>query len=266
MGRLSDSNLTSRLADVQSSLQQVQGLAAAPQLLLQVKEQMEMATKMAESLADDYHRAQQRLKVLEKMIKVALSLTGYSDDMIEDLQRELEDVKDGQSTNTEHEAEKEGEHPHRVGSTLSRSSGSSGEARRLEESPETPSRSSGPSRHPETDEHHLPGRPRPRVPTPDQIESLEDILRQAFETGSPKEAWEASQALVAFAREVVIEAARARFKANFGSSQCLTCDGLKVRPGVVATCAQMKQCYYSSALRDPDKLSRVAETLSELKS
>jgi hypothetical protein len=82
--------LPDKLGELQSSLQQVQGLAAAPQLLMQIKEQMEMATKMAESLADDYHRTQKKLELLERMVKVALSLTGYSDDMIEDLQKELE--------------------------------------------------------------------------------------------------------------------------------------------------------------------------------
>jgi hypothetical protein len=39
---------------------------------------------------------------------------------------------------------------------------------------------------------------------------------------------------------------------------------LQARPGVVATCVQMRKCYYTSLTRDPDKLSVVTETLADL--
>jgi hypothetical protein len=81
---------TNQLETVQQSLKKAQGLAEAPQLLLQIKEQLETATRMSESLADDYHRTQQRVRVLEGMVRVALDLAGYSNDMIEDLEAELE--------------------------------------------------------------------------------------------------------------------------------------------------------------------------------
>ena len=78
------------LEEFQKSLDKVQGLAAAPQLLQQIKDQLESAQRLTESLADDYYRTQQRLKVLEKMVRISLELGGYSEDMIKDLERELE--------------------------------------------------------------------------------------------------------------------------------------------------------------------------------
>jgi hypothetical protein len=169
-------------------------------------------------------------------------------------------VSDDKSTITELEVE-EGEHHLRMGSAFSGGRGSSGETR----GPSGKEIEGGlpePSRHPEENEHPLQHRSRKRVSTPSRVDQLEAGLRQAFEAGSPEEAWRISQALVILARGAVIEAAQARFKANFGTEQCLTCEGLQVRPGVVATCAQMKKCYYTSLKGDPDKLSTVAETLT----
>lgn len=65
------------------------------------------------------------------------------------------------------------------------------------------------------------------------------------------------------ARELAIEAAKARFSKNFGSELCEGCDGLKAGPGVTATCFQMKQCYFDS-FRSSDaspKQRRVIEAL-----
>ena len=174
-------------------------------------------------------------------------------------------MNDGQNTTIELEVEEEQERTNRMDQTFSRSRDSGREI----EGPsgqEAPSWSPRPGQYSEKDEHHFQGRPRPRVPTPLQVNLLESQLHQAFKNGSPQEVWEISHTLVGMAREAVVEAARARFEANFGTRQCLTCDGLKVRPGVVATCAQVKQCYYTSIIGDPEKLSRVAESLSERKS
>ena len=52
------------------------------------------------------------------------------------------------------------------------------------------------------------------------------------------------------AHQTVREAAEARFKANFGSSQCDNCDGLKAGPNVVATCFQTKCCYFGNVQAD----------------
>ena len=44
----------------------------------------------------------------------------------------------------------------------------------------------------------------------------------------------------------VIEASKSRFSLNFGSPRCVNCEGLKVGPGVVATCFQVSQCYFKN--------------------
>jgi len=42
------------------------------------------------------------------------------------------------------------------------------------------------------------------------------------------------------------EAARLRFKVNFGTAVCESCDGLKAGPGIVATCFQIRRCNYEN--------------------
>jgi hypothetical protein len=44
----------------------------------------------------------------------------------------------------------------------------------------------------------------------------------------------------------MVEAAKARFKANFGTEVCNHCQGLKAGPRVGATCFQMQACYYTN--------------------
>ena len=90
MARSTSGSIPEKMAELQESLKQAQGLAAAPQLLMQIKEQMDVATQLSASLADEYQRVQKRLVVLEGLAKEALSLAGYTDDMIEELQKELE--------------------------------------------------------------------------------------------------------------------------------------------------------------------------------
>jgi len=63
--------------------------------------------------------------------------------------------------------------------------------------------------------------------------------------------WAASQKLIQFGREAVTEAAKARFKANFGGPFCSRCEGLKAGPGIAATCFQVQQCYFDNFKEDP---------------
>jgi hypothetical protein len=62
-----------------------------------------------------------------------------------------------------------------------------------------------------------------------------------------------------------LEAAQLRFRLNFGTHICDRCDGLKAGPGVVATCYQIRQCYYDN-IREGEgtpKQKRVIESLLE---
>lgn len=66
-------------------------------------------------------------------------------------------------------------------------------------------------------------------------------------------------------RELVVEAARARFQKNFGTPQCERCDGLRAGPGVEATCFQVRQCFFTN-IKTADmsaKQARVIETLTK---
>lgn len=68
--------------------------------------------------------------------------------------------------------------------------------------------------------------------------------------GDAEGAFSAGMALVSAYRELWVEAARLRFRINFGSSLCENCEGLKAGPGVVATCFQVRQCSYSNVRED----------------
>lgn len=55
-----------------------------------------------------------------------------------------------------------------------------------------------------------------------------------------------TQELMGLARSLVVEAAQARYEKNFGGPKCESCAGLKAGPGVLATCFQIKRCYYDN--------------------
>jgi hypothetical protein len=93
---------------------------------------------------------------------------------------------------------------------------------------------------------HLRKRRAERVPTPNDVGKLEDALLEAFKQGDPERAYVLVRDLADLALSSVVDAAKARFKANFGSERCLSCEGMKVSPGVVATCVQVTQCYYKN--------------------
>jgi hypothetical protein len=113
---------------------------------------------------------------------------------------------------------------------------------------------------------HLRGRHHKRVPVrPRDIDAVEADLVKAFQQGDPKKAWETVLQVLKMARGLVVEAARDRFSSNFGTTQCLTCSGLNAGPDVVATCSQLRQCYFTN-LRTSDatpKQLRVIDNLSE---
>lgn len=58
--------------------------------------------------------------------------------------------------------------------------------------------------------------------------------------------WDLAQQLLTITRASVQEAARTRFRVNFGTERCKRCEGLKAGPQVVATCFQVQQCYYTN--------------------
>ena len=86
----------------------------------------------------------------------------------------------------------------------------------------------------------------PRVSRPEDIDRLEEDLETAFRSGDPQKAWSIAQTLLSLAKAAVLESAKARFSNNFGKSVCESCEGLKIRPGVTATCYQVRQCYYDN--------------------
>lgn len=96
----------------------------------------------------------------------------------------------------------------------------------------------------QTVRNHLRRGPGERVYTPREIEALRLRLVQGFEEGDPEQAWSAAQELLELSKSLVVEAAKQRFKTTFGTSRCESCTGLRVTDGVLATCFQLKQCYY----------------------
>jgi hypothetical protein len=63
--------------------------------------------------------------------------------------------------------------------------------------------------------------------------------------------------------EVTTDAAKSRFKLNFGTARCQNCTGLQAGPEVAATCYQVQQCYYTNFRGDKltPKQARIASLL-----
>lgn len=110
---------------------------------------------------------------------------------------------------------------------------------------------SGSSSH----ERDLRRRHRPRVPRLSDVDTLEDALNQAILRSDPSQVKGILADLFAFTRRSVLEAGRTRFQKTFGSPQCDRCEGLRAGPGVLATCFQIRQCYYSN-VKQGDRTSR----------
>lgn len=86
---------------------------------------------------------------------------------------------------------------------------------------------------------------------------------EAFQAGEPEQVYALVREVLDLARLATDEAGEARFRTNFGSPRCDNCTGLKAGPGVVATCFQVKRCYYTN-IRASDvtpKQQRVIEGL-----
>lgn len=105
----------------------------------------------------------------------------------------------------------------------------------------------------------LPGGPRPRVQELEDVARLQAQLVESFKTGDPEVVWSTAQELLRFTRSVVVEAARWRFKANFGTSTCDRCRGLMAGPGVIATCYQRRLCYYRNFVEEEALLTSQGE-------
>ncbi len=141
-----------------------------------------------------------------------------------------------------------------------------------------PPRGSSPSGHggghfqrglpvvPSEDGDHLRDRHSAGVSGPGVVGKLEEDLTVAFTSGDPETVWKASRSLLAYAEQVTKEAATLRFQVNFGTDRCQNCTGLKAGPGVVATCFQMKQCFYSNFRGDTisPKQGRVLDYLDAI--
>lgn len=117
----------------------------------------------------------------------------------------------------------------------------------------------------QADGDHLRERHPERVPRPEHVEAFREKIEAAFREGDPSAAWLVVQALLNWSGDLVVDAAKSRFTANFGTNQCQNCSGLKAGPGVAATCYQVKQCYYSNFRVDglSPKQARMAELLGE---
>jgi hypothetical protein len=73
-----------------------------------------------------------------------------------------------------------------------------------------------------------------------------DTLLKAFLDGCFETAHQAALDLKEAYHEALTEAARQRYRVNFGTEACNNCDGLKAGPGVVATCFQVQKCNFDS--------------------
>lgn len=73
-----------------------------------------------------------------------------------------------------------------------------------------------------------------------------DTLLQAFLDGDFEKAYNSALELRTAYHEALNEAARQRYRSNFGSQTCNSCEGLKAGPGVLATCFQVQKCNFDS--------------------
>lgn len=103
----------------------------------------------------------------------------------------------------------------------------------------------------------------PSVLQASDVDNAEVEAQKAFSSGDPRTAWRSTQKLITLCHALQKEAASARYKANYGTSVCEQCDGLKAGPEVAATCFQLKQCYYTNLKVGADKKqARLIERLS----
>lgn len=89
------------------------------------------------------------------------------------------------------------------------------------------------------------------------------MAHTAFASGDPAQAWAVTQELLDLARTTVLDGARWRFKANFGTAACEGCKGLQAGEGVQATCFQVRQCYYDNFRTGEGVVNSLLRTLGD---
>lgn len=88
-------------------------------------------------------------------------------------------------------------------------------------------------------------------------------LLASFQSGSPKVVYEAAQKFVVAFHALEKEAAQLRFRVNFGSETCRTCEGLRAGPDVQATCFQVGECRYTNVKNPTAKQLDVLARLTD---
>lgn len=102
---------------------------------------------------------------------------------------------------------------------------------------------------------HLRGRYPERV-WPEDLNRLEEQINLAFQQARPAEAWQLTHELLRAARTLSVEAAKARFRVNFGTEVCERCEGLRAGDNVTATCFQVQLCHYANVKKKPSPRQR----------
>ena len=106
--------------------------------------------------------------------------------------------------------------------------------------------------------NHLRDGSHPRVPDQD----LGFVALRSFQTGNPSEVYRHVQELAQAYQDSLDEAAELRFKLNFGSEICGSCEGLRAGPGVIATCYQVRKCNFSNVKEGDSRYRRVIDRLT----
>jgi len=102
---------------------------------------------------------------------------------------------------------------------------------------------------------HLRGGPREGVPNPTRDLDPSVSLLAAFFEGDFDKTLQIAKDLQEAYHASLMEASRLRFKLNFATEVCETCEGLRAGPNVAATCYQVKRCDYKN-IRVGDELPR----------
>jgi len=89
----------------------------------------------------------------------------------------------------------------------------------------------------------LPSGHRPGVPP--EVD-LEDKLDRAFESADPETAYFVAVEILKAYQAEALESSKLRYRLNFGTPVCDSCEGLRAGAGVAATCFQTKRCNYTN--------------------
>ena len=89
----------------------------------------------------------------------------------------------------------------------------------------------------------MPSGHRPGVPP--EVD-LEDKLDRAFESADPETAYFVAVEILKAYQAEALESSKLRYRLNFGTPVCDSCEGLRAGAGVAATCFQTKRCNYTN--------------------